>query len=172
MGASGIWVERRGSRVLGSIKIKKAVIDFEALCRLRETQNRADCGELVWLRPERKCSVTLTGWRRKCWWTELNKGGKGGWRGGGLVLWGHDTNVFHWQDGKAPLLCHTHTHTHSHKSMHLFTGSAQSKQRGHFLMHTLRNTYTNVCFKQKLVVTDSSNQRLPKCFSHSRLTKA
>lgn len=51
----------RGSRVFGSIKIKKAVIDFEALCRLRETQNRADCGESLWLRPERKCSVTLTG---------------------------------------------------------------------------------------------------------------
>lgn len=32
-------------------------------------------------------------------------------------------------------------------------------------MHTLRNTYTNIWFEQEPVVTDSSNQRLPKCFS-------
>lgn len=79
----------------------------------------------------------------------IKQGGKGGWGGAGLVLWGHDTNVFHWQDGKALLPCHTHTRTctHSHKSMHLFTGSTQSKQRGHFPMHTLENTYTNNWFK-------------------------
>lgn len=124
-----------GVRVFGSIKIKKAVIDFEALCRLRETQNRADCGESLWLRPERKCSVTLTGWRRKCWWTELNKGGKGlrGWWVG--FFCGGMTLMFSIDKTEKPRCYATHTHTQSHKFMHLFTGNAHSEPAAGALSH-------------------------------------
>lgn len=124
-----------GGEVFGSIRLRKAVIDFEALCRLRETQNRADCSELLWLRLKRKCSVTLTGPRRKCWWTELNKGEKRP-NGGRPDWWGHDTNVFHWQEGKAPLLCHTHS-MHSRKSncSELAVGALSQPRSGEIHKH-------------------------------------
>lgn len=93
-------------------------------------------------------------------WIKQGGGGGKGLRGWWVGLWGHDTNVFHWQVGKAPLLCHTHTW--SHKFMHLFT---EKPEQGHFPMHTLMKTYTNICFKLKLEVWLSAETSIQSTFT-------
>lgn len=55
-----------------------------------------------------------------------------------------------------------HTHTRSHKFMHLFTGKPE---RGHFPMHTLRKTYTNIWFKPKLEVWLKAERSVKSTFT-------